>query len=59
MEKVIIIGIDLAERSFQLHGAREDESVAFRRKLSRRKLLDFLASQPSSVVAMEACTSAH
>ena len=32
-----IIGIDLAKRSFQLHGARADGSVAFRRKLSREK----------------------
>jgi hypothetical protein len=33
--------------------------VLFRRKLRREKLLDFLASQPRSVVAMEACASAH
>ena len=32
---------------------------AFRKKLSRGKVLDFLASQPPSVVAMEACASAH
>ena len=29
MEQVDIIGIDLAKRSFQLHGARADGSVAF------------------------------
>ena len=28
-------------------------------KLSREKLLDFLASQPQCAVAMEACASAH
>ena len=33
MEQVNIIGIDLAKRSFQLHGARADGSVAFRRKV--------------------------
>ena len=38
MEQVEIIGIDLAKRSFQLHGARADGSVAFRRKVSREKL---------------------
>ena len=59
MEEVTIIGIDLAKHSFQLHGARADGSVAFRKKLSRGKLLDFLASQPRCVVAMEACASAH
>ena len=59
MEEVSIIGIDLAKRSFQLHGARVDGSVAFRRKVSRERLTDFLASQPRCVVAMEACASAH
>ena len=59
MEQVSIIGIDLAKRSFQLHGARSDGSVAFRRKLSREKLLHFLAALPRCVVAMEACASAH
>ncbi|MYC92558.1 MAG: transposase [Gemmatimonadetes bacterium] len=33
--------------------------MAFRRKLSRGKLLGFLASQPECTVAMEACASAH
>ena len=59
MEQVDIIGIDLAKRSFQLHGARADGSVAFRRKVSREKLLYFLAALPRCVVAMEACASAH
>ena len=40
MKQVAVIGIDLAKRSFQLHGARgPDGSVAFRVKLSREKLL--------------------
>ena len=54
-----IIGIDLAKNSFQLHGAAEDGSVLFRKKLSRRKLHGFLASQPPCVVAMETCGTAH
>ena len=59
MEQVHIIGIDLAKQGFQLHGARPDGSVAFRKKLTRGKVLGFLASQPRSLVAMEACGSAH
>ena len=35
MEQVNMIGIDLAN-SFQVHGARADGSVAFRKKLSGR-----------------------
>ena len=59
MEQVNIIGVDLAKRSFQLHGARADGSVAFRRKVSREKFLYFLAALRRCVVAMEACASAH
>ena len=59
MEEVSVIGIDLAKRSFQVHGAKADGSVAFRRKLSRGKVLSFLASQPPCTVAMEACAGAH
>src|SRR5229473_7956270 len=36
-----------------------DGSVAFRKKISRVKLLPFLSSQPRCVVAMEACAGAH
>ena len=46
MEHATIIGIDLAKRSFQLHGTRADGSVAFRRKLSRDTMLRFVAAQP-------------
>lgn len=59
MEKVTIIGLDLAKNIFQAHGARRDGSVAFRKKISRAKLLSFFASIPKCVVAMEACASAH
>jgi transposase len=59
MGKVSIIGLDLAKRTFQLHGACADAGVAFRRKISRPNVLAFLAGQPSCVVAMEACGSAH
>lgn len=59
MEQASIIGIDLAKNSFQLHGAASDGSVLFRRKLTRGKVLEFVASQPRCMVAMEACASAH
>src|SRR3954470_14651838 len=55
MEKVSIIGLDLAKRSFQAHGSRADGGVGFRKKLSREKVLGFFAEQPRCVVAMEAC----
>ena len=59
MKEANIIGLDLAKRSFQAHGALADGSVAFRKKLTREKVLGFLAEQPRCTVAMEACGSAH
>ena len=59
MAEATIIGIDLAKRSFQLHGAAADGSVVFRKKLSRMQLLAFLAQQPACTVAMEACATSH
>jgi transposase len=43
MEKVSIIGLDLAMRSFQAHGVLADGGVGFRKKLSREKVLGFFA----------------
>lgn len=59
MEKATIIGIDLAKRVFQAHGAAADGSAVFRKRLSRSQVLTFLARQPACTVAMEACATAH
>ena len=59
MEKATIIGIDLAKRVFQIYGAAEDGRAVLRKKVSRPQLLSFLARQPKTVVAMEACATAH
>ena len=52
MEKVSIVGMDLAKNVFHVHGARSDGSVSFRKKLSRNKVLMFFAAQPKCVVAI-------
>ena len=59
MDQASMIGIDLAKNGFQLLGAWADGSVAFRKKLSRGRVLKCLASQPSCKVAMEASVGAH
>ena len=59
MSEVTIIGVDLAKRVFQLHGAYNDGTVAFRKKLSRGQFLAFVAQQPKCMIAMEACATAH
>jgi transposase len=59
MGQVSTIGLDIAKRVFQAHGADSAGNEVFRKKLVRGKVLTFLASQPSCVVALEACGGAH
>jgi hypothetical protein len=59
MEKVSIIGLDLAKNIIQVHAASADGSVLFRRKISNKKLLAFLSGSNHCVVAMEACAGSH
>lgn len=54
-----MIGVDLAKSVFQVHGASMSGEIRFQRKLSRQAFGTFMAKQPASIVAMEACGSAH
>jgi transposase len=53
------IGLDLAKRVFQAHGADASGKVVFRKQLRRGQVLAFFVGRPACVVAMEACRSAH
>src|SRR4051794_40748807 len=57
--QVNTIGLDIAKRVFQAHGADASGRVVFRKRLVRAKLLEFFAAQPPCTVAMEACAVAH
>ena len=59
MTKVTIVGVDLAKNVYQLHGAAEDGSVVFRKKLSRVQFARFMSLHPPCLVAMEACSTSH
>jgi transposase len=59
MEQVTTIGLDLAKHVFQVHGADAGGHVLFRKRLTRTKLIAFLAAQRPCIVAMEACAGAH
>jgi transposase len=59
MEKVSIIGLDLAKNTIQVQAACADGSVSFRRKISSGKLLQFLSTIDRCTVAMEACAGSH
>ena len=54
-----LMGIDLAKRSFQIHGLNGCGQLVAGKKLSRAKVKTCLANLPPCRVAMEACGSAH
>ena len=52
-------GIDLGKNSCSLAGLDGTGAVVLRRRMTRERLIAFLAGQPGCVVAMEACCGAH
>src|SRR5215470_8008962 len=59
MEQATTIGLDIAKHVFHVHGADAAGHVLFRKRITRVKLLGFLAAQARCVVAMEAYAGAH
>src|SRR5215468_3731373 len=59
MEQATTIGLDIAKHVFQVHGADGTGRVLFRKRITRVKLLSFLAAQTRCVVVLEACAGAH
>lgn len=56
--KDMMIGVDLAKRVFQVHGALSNGQVQFRKKLTRGQFRVFMEKQAPSAVIFEACGSA-
>jgi len=59
MEKVGILGLDIAKNSFHAHGAAGDGSKIFSRALPRGRVLELFSQIEPCTVAMEACAGAH
>lgn len=59
MEQVTTIGIDIAKRIFQIHGVDKNGKIVLKKKLTRDKLSEFMATLPKCLVGMEACGGAH
>ena len=57
--KTTTIGLDIAKRVFQVHGADATGKGHLRRKLQRAEVLTFFASLPPCLVGIEACSTAH
>ena len=59
MNEVKAIGLDLAKRVFQVHGADAKGHPVLQKKLRREDVLTFFAKLPPCLVGMEACASSH
>ena len=57
--KHTVIGMDIAKRVFQLHAVDPQTGEIERVKLRRDAVLSFFARRTRSLVAIEACGSAH
>ncbi len=59
MKQITTIGLDLAKQFFQVHAADAEGSPIMNRKLRRAEVLRFFEKQPTCLVGIEACGSAH
>jgi len=59
MNKISVIGLDLAKNVFQLHGIDSDGEVVVRKQLKRSQLRQFFAKSEPCLIGMEACGGAH
>jgi transposase len=55
MEKITLIGVDLAKKVFHLTLRNEAGKTVEQKRLKRHEMLPFFATQPRCVVAMESC----
>ncbi len=59
MEKITVIGLDLAKHVFQVHGNDDSGRCVLRRRLWRGQVERFFAALQPCLVGMEACSGAH
>jgi transposase len=59
MENIALIGIDLGKNSFHIHCQDRRGKAVYRKKFTRPKLIEFLATCPATIIAMEACGGSH
>jgi transposase len=59
MSNIKVLGIDLAKNVFQLHGTNEKGKCVKKMRLSRPKLIEFVANLPACEIGIEACGGSH
>lgn len=59
MNDVTLVGVDLGKHVFHLHGQDSKGNAVFRKKVSRKQMIEFFATLSRCTVVMEACAGAH
>ena len=59
MKEVKILGIDLAKDSFSVCALSEDGTIAFRKTLNRKELIELTANFKPCLIGIEACGGSH
>ncbi len=59
MSQVCTIGLDIAKNRFHAHGEDEHGAKVFNKQLFRAEVLNFFATLPTCLVALEACGGSH
>lgn len=59
MNNINVLGIDLAKNYFQLHGINEQGKVMVKKRLTRDKLLPYVAQINPCLIGIEACGGSH
>src|SRR3954471_1351496 len=55
ISEITVIGLDLAKRVFQVHGADREGRPVLRKRLQRSQVLDFFANLSPCLIGLEAC----
>ena len=59
MAKIDLIGIDVAKTVFQIQGLDENKKCIIKKKMTRKKLYEFLATLSPCTIVMEACAGSN
>jgi len=59
MTEVHVVGLDIAESVFQLHGLDEAGTIVLQKRLTRARLLPFFEKLSPCLVGIEACATSH
>jgi transposase len=59
MSNIKVLGIDLAKDVFQLHGTDSKGKKVLSKRLTRKKLIEYMANLTPCLIGIEACGGAH